>query len=181
MAAGQIVAGSLIVFLGEAGMLAAAARTDSSQLVASALALGPLLGGFVVCGVGSSSKVYEGSCGPAIGGAYLGALLAIPAAYIGCSLDRGSGGPDSGDVCLGGAILGAAAGYVFGTSIGATVGWHLGKRPRGERPPAIAAMAAPATLTGAPASDAWPELRGRPAASAPQGTRVSFSLLSLQF
>jgi hypothetical protein len=181
MAAGQIAAGSAVVFLGELTMLVAAAKAGASQAIVPALALGPLLGGFVVCGIGSASTAYEGRCGPAIGGAYIGMLLAIPAAYIGCALDRGSGGPDGDDACLGGAILGAIAGYVIGTSVGATVGWHLGKRPRGARPPAYAPLAPPAPFTVAPASDAWPELRGRPAASGPQGTRVSLSLLSVQF
>jgi hypothetical protein len=177
LAAGQIAASSAVVFVGELAMVAAVSHGGVSQLGVPALALGPLLGGLVVCGIGSASTAYQGRCGPAIGGAYIGALLFVPAAFIGCSLDHGSGG-DYGDACLVGAILGGVVGYVIGTSVGATVGWHLGKRPRGERP---SALAAPPTFPVASANDAWPELRGRPAASGPQGTRVSLSLLSLSF
>jgi hypothetical protein len=181
LGAAQVLLGTGVVVLSEAAMLAGNAQ-EHADLAVPIVLIGPLIGGFVVCGVGASSKAYEGRCAPAVGGAYVGALLAVPAAFLGCYLNKGSSsGGDNGSPCAAGALVGGSIAYVIGTGVGATVGWHAGKRPRRERARALAALAPPPALTAAPANDAWPELRSRPAASAPQGTPLMLSLLSLRF
>jgi hypothetical protein len=182
LGAAQLLLGTGVVLLSELAMLKGADETHADFLAIPVVAIGPLIGGFVVCGIGSASRAYEGRCGPAVGGAYIGALIAIPAGFVGCYVNQGSsGGGDAGSPCAAGAIVAASVAYVIGTGVGACVGWHYGKRPRGERPPAVAAPAPAAIVPEASAADAWPELRARPAASGPQGTRLSLSLLSLRF
>jgi hypothetical protein len=169
----QIFAGTMVMGLSAMPILIGASL-QSQPLILTTLAAWPLLGGWTVCGIGRSSTTYEGGCAPTMLGAYLGALTAIPLAALPCS----SGGQD----CLGTAALGFVVGYTFGTAVGATIGWHLSKRPRGRGLGAIAAPSPPPP--GPSLADQWPELRRRPplvALGASQGPQVSVPLLALSF
>ncbi len=142
LGAGQLLLGSMTMAL-TLFPIGAMAVTGSEAGAVGALLFAPIAGGFVVCGIGGTSRYYDGSCGGPLLGAYLGALTSIPFALIGCSL-----APSRGDLngCGEGAVLGFLSGYLVGTAIGATVAWHLGKRPRAPRarhalqvpPPALA-------------------------------------------
>jgi hypothetical protein len=169
----QIVGGTFGMAL-VAVPIALAAGIGSPSLGVAALLAGPAFGGYMICAMGRSSHYYEGSCAPAIAGAYLGALTAIPLAYWGCMNDHGSGDDDIG--CVGGLLVGFAAGYFIGTAVGATIGWHLGKTPRARtREVALSAPPPP------PPSDDWPELRRRPAFAGNQGARVTVPVLAFAF
>lgn len=121
------------------GLFVAADRVDSTALAYGALSLGVLAPagvGVAVCKIGEGSKRYDGRCVPAIGGAYIGALGALPGTLLGalaaCSSDSSSSGDDlSGlDDCFIGAAVGGALGYTIGTLIGAYAGWSIFKRPK---------------------------------------------------
>ncbi len=121
------------------GLFVAADRIDSTELAYGALSLGVLAPagvGVAVCKIGEGSKRYDGRCVPAIGGAYIGALGALPGTLLGvlaaCSRDSSSSGDDlSGlDDCFIGAVVGGALGYTIGTLIGAYAGWTIFKRPK---------------------------------------------------
>jgi hypothetical protein len=130
--------------------------------------------GAIVCTVGGTSDSYDGSCGSAIGGAYLGALALIPGALIGLSLDHSSGE-------LGGLVglaIGAGVGYIVGTTVGAVVGWNLSRVPKA-RP---LARAPRSDLLALSPSASWTEpLRRRGDSEAGAPPTVSVPVLSLRF
>jgi hypothetical protein len=170
----QVVTGTLGMLLITFPIVLVASYAGGALGVPALLA-GPAIGGSIVCAVGRKSAYYEGGCGPAIAGAYLGALTAIPLAYYGCMSDHS----DSDFGCIGGLLLGFAAGYFVGTAAGATIGWHLGKTPRARI--GHAALSAPPPP---PPADDWPELRRRPAITGlagREGPRVAVPLLALSF
>jgi hypothetical protein len=120
------------------GMFVAADRWDSTELAYASLGLGALAPagvGIAVCQIGAGSKLYDGRCVPTVGGAYIGALTAIPGTLLGvlASCSRSSNGGDdlSGlDDCAIGAIVGGALGYTIGTLVGAYSGWKIFRRPK---------------------------------------------------
>jgi hypothetical protein len=173
---GQVFVGAFATF--GAGFLVALLASGANSEPVALLGIGatPAVGGLVVCGMGRTSKNYEGSCAPPILGGYLGALvLGISMAYVGAAEFAPSisdGGTDSAV----GAALGAALGVIVGTAVGATIAWHVSKHPRA--PDVTLALGPPLTPPAALAS--WSDLQARPtAARAP--TAVGVPLLSLRF
>jgi len=157
----QTALGTGAMFLGVAAVVVGARA--NATLGGAAILAGPALAGWVVCGLGRTSADYEGSCVAPVVGAYVGALLAIPAAAVGCRLDHSSGG-DNDTGCIGGAIVGFLLGYFVGAPLGATILWHAAKHPR------------------SPDAQAWLDLDRHPADRAPiAGTRLSTTLLALAF
>lgn len=128
------------------GLFYLADREDSSTLAYASLGVGALIPaavGMAVCGVGTTSKLYDGRCVPTVGGAYIGALGVIPGVLLGALLSCSSGSsstPSSGDdhsaglegldSCVTGAFVGAALGFTIGTLVGAYNGWRIFKRPK---------------------------------------------------
>jgi hypothetical protein len=120
------------------GMLVAADRADSEALAYGAMslaAIAPAGVGIAVCEVGAGSKLYDGRCVPAVGGAYIGALSIIPGALLGalatCESPSSSTGNDDGfNNCFLGAFVGGALGYTIGTLVGAYHGWKIFRRPK---------------------------------------------------
>jgi hypothetical protein len=177
--------GVIQVFVGTLGTLftgilvsLVAAGTNSSPVALVGLLGTPAVGSLVVCGIGKTSKQYDGGCGPPILGGYLGAIaLGIAMGYVGEAEFASSGGSDgdnTGEVV--GIVLGAALGVLVGTAVGATIAWHVSKHPRedsvalafGPPPPPPAALGP------------WADLEARPsAARAPAA--VGVPLLSLRF
>jgi hypothetical protein len=177
--------GALQVFVGILGTFftgllvsLVAAGTDSSAVALVGVLGTPAVGGLVVCGVGQTSKHYEGGCGPPILGAYLGALgLGLAMAYVGeheFAPSGGSDGDNTGEVI--GIVLGAALGVLVGTAVGATIAWHVSKHPRedsvalayGPPPPPPAALGP------------WADLEARSGAARAPAV-VGVPLLSLRF
>jgi hypothetical protein len=172
----QIFIGSFATF-GAAVVVALISTGANSAPVAVVGLLGtPAVGGLVVCGMGRTSKQYERDCGPAIGGAYLGALtLGIALGYVGAAEFAPSSSDGGVDAAVG-AALGAALGLIVGTAVGATIAWHVSKHPR-EQPVALA-FGPPPPPPAALAS--WSDLQARPTAPRPP-TAVGVPLLSLRF
>lgn len=134
---------------------------------------GPIATGVVVCGIGSGSDYFDGSCLAAMGGAYLGSLVAFPMAAWFNAKDHGSSN-DAFAVALAGALIG----YVLGSSAGAVVGWNVSRhakrrdRADGARLEAVAATRALA----------WTEpLRPRGSLLAGAPPPPSMPLLALRF
>jgi hypothetical protein len=175
---GQIVLGAGAMALTGAVAVGASAATNSPAPAFLFLLAGPGLGGWFVCGIGRNSKYYDGRCGAAIGGAYLGALTAVPLAFLFgelCTPSPTSGGDEGINLdCLGAAVLGFAIGYTVGTAVGATIGWQLDKKPR-----------AVPVAQGLPALDApgddWAALRRHASLSGGRGARVAVPLLAFSF
>ena len=101
----------------------ASLHSGGEGTLAMALLAGPAMAGSIVCGIGKKDAYYEGKCLPAVVGAYVGSLSALPLAYLGCMADDNSKG-ERDFRCVTGAISGFLVGYVLGTTIGANVGWH---------------------------------------------------------
>jgi hypothetical protein len=121
---------------------------DDYRLLTGGLVVGTVATGLTVCAVGLASSESEGGCGGAMLGSGLGSLAAFPLSLMASS-------------SLEGTILGFLGGYAIGSVAGATIGWHVAKRPRtAAQPAAIAPPATPAAAL-APPADAWPELRRR--------------------
>jgi hypothetical protein len=156
------------MLVGTVGVLVA--LSVDTPVGVGALIGAPALAGFAVCGLGGTSKFYQGSCAPAVGGALVGALTSIPFTLLGCWVYD-----DSRDHlgCTSGAILGFLLGYCVGTAAGATIGWHLGKSPRAAD---FAGRAGRPWATWRPG----PEPR-RPSDRGHQGLRVSVPLLAFEF
>jgi hypothetical protein len=128
------------------GLFYLADREDSPTLVYASLGVGVLIPaavGMAVCGVGTTSKVYDGRCFPTVGGAYIGALGVLPGVLLGvlagCSSgssstassgDGQSAGLQGLDDCAVGAVVGGALGLTIGTLVGAYSGWRIFKRPK---------------------------------------------------
>ena len=112
---GLIFVESLLGFLAtDAGLIAGAVAGGWPIL------FGPLVTGGLVCAIGNASSSYDGSCGAAIGGAYLGSLLLIPMALV----FNGQGNSDDEVPTF---FVGALLGYVVGTTVGAVVGWNVSR------------------------------------------------------
>lgn len=95
----------------------------------------PAAVGLAVCEVGTTSKVYDGRCVPAVGGAYIGSLGVIPGlllgVLVGCSSSSSGDDNSAGlDSCITTAFVGAALGLTIGTLVGAYSGWRIFKRPK---------------------------------------------------
>lgn len=151
--------------------------SDQPEATVLVILPAPIAAGYMVCRIGQTSRYYGGGCGAAMGGAYLGALTAIPLALIiheTCTHDQANASvEDWGGVCLSRAAIGFVIGYTVGTALGATLGWHIGK----ERRPA----AAPYSFAIPPARDTRPELGRGPSGSRPPGVRLSVPLLAFSF
>jgi hypothetical protein len=126
--AGLILIEGLLGFPAYIGAIAIAGQTTPWLLLAA-----PLVAGGVVCGIGHASQAYDGSCGSAISGAYVGTLLAVPLALIFAAGDQ-----NNQNDWIPMWVAGAALGFVLGPPIGAIVGWNLSREPK-ERPLADAA------------------------------------------
>jgi hypothetical protein len=127
LALGQFAAGAGTAFGGLAVMALGGSATSGALTLPLALGT-PALVGLAVCHVGGLSTTYDGSCAPAIGGAVVGALSAIPLALLGFGLDHHQN--DEGFSGLGGALGGALIGWVIVQPLAATLAWRLFKHPR---------------------------------------------------
>jgi hypothetical protein len=172
----QVFIGSFATFGTFLLVALVSAGANSAPVAVVGLLATPAVGGLVVCRMGRSSKQYEGDCGAAIGGSYLGALtLGIALAYVGAK-EFAPSNSDGGNDAAVGAALGAALGLIVGTAVGATIAWHASKHPR--EPSVALAFGPPPPPPAALAS--WSDLQARPnAARAP--TAVGVPLLSLRF
>lgn len=171
LGAGQLLMGTAIASVA----LAVRVFSDGTPfelLGVAALVAGPAAVGGTVCTLGQNSKVYGGSCKSALVGAYLGALVSVPLAVLAANSGDGI---DGTDYAAGPAIL-FMVGYALGTSIGATVGWHVGKEERS----VWGGVTTPPPLPGAD-DQRWPELRCRPVRGARVAPGVSVPLLVLAF
>ncbi len=84
----------------------------------------PALTGRLVCGIGRFSTEYEGSCGWAIGLAYLGLLAP---SFTGIAT-AGKQPPNCYDCAIPGPSVPAVlTAYIAGVTIGAVLGWNLSK------------------------------------------------------
>ncbi len=173
----QVLVGTLSTFVGGISLLVIAAVSHSDPVAYATVAASPSIGGLVVCKVGQTSAYYEGSCLSPLIGAYTGAVtlgLGMWYWYPGAPPRRYYVDTSSDNGTL--RIVEAALGVIVGTVVGATVAWHMAKRPRGATstvtlgppPPPPAALAA------------WTDLRPRPA-TARIGSTLAVPLLSLDF
>jgi len=171
LGAGQLLMGTAIASLALA-LPVFLDGTPFELLGLAALFAGPAAVGGTVCTLGQNSKLYGGSCRSALIGAYLGALLALPLGILGGDSGDGEGGTNYASPA---AIL-FMVGYALGTSIGATVGWHIGKEERS----VWGGVSAPPVISGAD-DQRWPELRWRPMRGARVAPGVSVPLLVFAF
>jgi hypothetical protein len=116
---GESILGALTAFGGVILVATASVTGEAGGVIA--LLAAPAATGGVVCAVGSGSGYFDGSCGAAIGGAYVGSLLAVPMAVL---LSRNTSD------ALTGLIVGAIYGYIFGSAAGAVVGWNVSRTPK---------------------------------------------------
>lgn len=134
-----------------------------------------VLSGFTVCVIGSSSRRYEGSCGPPILGSYLGALVVgLPLGLLAAQVknpDRDGGSEISLSALLTAAVVASVA-----TGVGATIGWHLGRRVRPR--PAKTGLVGPPPALPAP-RESWPEMPVR--ALTPSQGVISLPVLAFRF
>lgn len=175
LGAGQLLMGTAIASLALA-LPVFLDDTPFELLGLAALFAGPAAVGGTVCTLGQNSKLYGGTCGSAMIGAYVGAIAAVPLAILGVATSNDDG--DGGNKYASGSAIALMVGYALGTSIGATIGWHLGKEERSVwsrlRPPP------PPPLSGAD-DQRWPELRWRPVRGARVAPAVSVPLLVFAF
>ena len=120
LGAGQLLMGTAIASLALA-LPVFLDDTPFELLGLAALFAGPAAVGGTVCTLGQNSKLYGGTCGSAIVGAYLGAIAAFPLALLWLAPDD----DDGGNKYASGPAIAFMVGYALGTSIGATIGWHL--------------------------------------------------------
>lgn len=140
------------------GLLLTGATAEVPPVAAGSALMTPYGVGMAVCGLGKRSRQYEGSCGAAIGGAYLGALSTLPLAIIGHRLAVG-GGSDEHFEGLFGAFAGMAVGWLVVQPLLANVMWHASKRPRLEA--AVPVSLVPRARLRAPESASRSQMRGR--------------------
>jgi hypothetical protein len=140
------------------------------------LLLAPVVTGGTVCAIGNASPLNRGSCSWAIAGAYAGAAIVTPLAYLALySLNH----DDEGDfaVAMGGVLLGLAV----GATAGAIVGYNVSRVPRDAVASATPADRA-AIAEGAAARTAWSEpLRRRGPAGVEPSARVVVPVLAMNF
>src|SRR4051812_4687745 len=96
-------------------------RSDYANLGFVA-ALAPALAGGAVCGTGHLSRSYRGRCATTLLGAYVGAALGT---LLGMAMAPSPGPDDTAAFERG---IAAMAGVILLTPIGATIGYHAGKR-----------------------------------------------------
>lgn len=151
--------------------------TPAETIAFLALLPGPAAVGGMVCTLGQTSKHYRGNCLPVIGGAYLGALTAIPLAMLGGAAGGRSfdNGDEGGRNYTSGSAIGFIIGYAVGSAVGATIAWHHYK----EENSTWSWLAAPPPPNGA--AERWPELRWRPVPGARTATAMAVPLLSFTF
>jgi hypothetical protein len=134
---------------------------------------GPAATGGVVCAVGSGSNSFDGDCRYAIGGAYLGGLVAIPMAV----LAHASAASSSSDRLLS-TWLAGILGYAIGSTVGAVVGWNVSRTPKNDRSENVAALDALAAARAVP----WTEpISSRSASPEITGPRLEVPVLSFRF
>src|SRR6185503_20062593 len=171
LAAIQIAVGSvgmLATFI-PIGLLLAA----SEPVGGLSILVAPTAGGFIVCAVGGTSRYYEGGCAPAVLGACLGALTTIPLTFLGCSFDQPRGDVGGCDTF---AAIGFVTGLFVGTAAGATLAWHLAKKPK--PPIRLSGRALPRPAL----ADAWSEWRRSSFAATPlRGARLLIPLFAFEF
>jgi hypothetical protein len=105
-------------------------------------------------------------------GAYLGALVSVPLGFLAGDASNG----DEGTNYASAASILFMVGYALGTSVGATIGWHVDKEERS----VWGGVSAPPVVTGAD-DQRWPELRWRPVRVARVAPGVSVPLLVFAF
>jgi hypothetical protein len=169
--AGLVAGETLLAFLTFELSIAAAANTSPYLLFAT-----PLVAGITVCGIGQASDAYDGSCGAAIGGAYAGALTALPLALL-FSIGDHSG--NSEDAWIPMWAVGAALGLILGPPIGAVIGWNASR----ELKPHLHADAAHLDALAAARAAPWREpLLARGSLREGAGPRVAAApLLAFRF
>lgn len=173
----QIGAGATTMVLVGVSAILASDVGDPAALVGLALVAGPIAAGYVVCRIGRLSPYYDAGCGPAIGGAFLGMLTAIPLGFLTFTICADPYQSDDGDrLCILGAIPGIVAGYVLGTAVGATIGWRVSMKHR-----AAGRAVTPSAPTAPSLADEWPELRRHAAVAGPRGARLTLPLLAFSF
>jgi hypothetical protein len=173
LGAGQLLMGTAIASLALA-LPVFLDGTPFELLGLAALFAGPAAVGGTVCTLGQNSKLYGGTCGSAMIGAYLGAIAALPLAFVAVAPDNDDG--DGGNKYASGSVIALMVGYALGTSIGATIGWHVGKEERS----VWSRRSTPPPLSGAD-GQRWPELRWRPVRGARVAPSVSVPLLVFAF
>ena len=132
----------------------------------------------MVCTLGQTSRHYTGGCGPALAGAYLGALAALPLALLGGAAGHTDFHDDEGNTNFSsGSAIGFAIGYALGAAIGATIAWHRAKEKRDVVLPRLAASPPPARADAVP----WAELTGRAGAGARASRGNMMQLLAFTF
>jgi hypothetical protein len=99
---------------------------------------------------------------------------ALPVAIIGVAGDSNNG--DEGTNYTSGTAIAYMVAYALGTSIGATIGWHLRKHERS----VWSRLDTPPPLSGAD-DQRWPELRWRPVRGARVAPTVGVPLLVFAF
>jgi hypothetical protein len=156
--AGLIVGESLLAFLTVTTELVVAFESTPWFVVA-----GPLLTGGLVCGIGSTSSSYDGSCGAAIGSAYLGSLLAVPLAFL-------AGGSLHSDADVIRFAAFGLLGYLAGTTVGAVVGWNSSRKPKDRLVADAGRLDAIAAARGAPWREALLPRGGASDGGAPRFT-----------
>jgi hypothetical protein len=110
-------------------LLPALMSSDGGNLLVLVLIGTPAAVGGTVCSLGRLSKHYDGQCGHAMLGAYLGALTIIPIAIW-----ANSNSAQSGDDVT--PLLAVGVAWFIVQPVAATFAWHLGKRWR-PAPPAL--------------------------------------------
>ena len=137
---------------------------------------GPAAVAGMVCTFGQTSKHYRGRCGSVIAGAYIGALAALPFAWLGSASGGHFDNGDQGKDFTSGPAIGFAIGYAVGAAVGATIAWHRNKEERD----LWAHLSAPAAPPGAE-SQRRTELGWRPAPGARAVTAKTVPLLAFTF
>jgi len=128
-------------------------KDQESNIFGLSVLAAPAVAGLVVCGVGTWSLLYEGRCGAAVAGAYIGGVAGlVPGGLLLAAC--------SSDDCLTTVVVAVIAGYVLGVSTGALVGWNLSRQPK-QLP--VAEAAAP---TLQPGQDDLPPAEGERATPA---------------
>jgi hypothetical protein len=170
----QIVTGT-VTGLG-AGIGAVALTAGGTGPIALGFISTAVLSGLTICAIGNSSRAYEGGCASPILGSYLGALVVgLPLGLIAAHVTT----PDSdgGREISASFLLTAMVAASVGTAVGATIGWHLGRRARRPRASVPPLAGPPLDLPSPRAS--WPEMAVR--ALAPSPGVVDIPVLAFRF
>jgi hypothetical protein len=169
---GRIVVESMVGFLtADLGFVIGVAGFAAGPLGLGLLLASPLATGRVVCAIGSGSRAFDGRCAAAVGGAYVGSLLAFPLAF----LFNIHANPDAEAP---GYVVGAILGFVVGSTVGAVVGWNLSRVRKTPDEVDVARLDGLAAARALP----WSEpLRPRGAWLAGSEPRLTTPLLAFRF